>query len=72
MSTCSIWMLVAGVALGILASMAFYFEYRQWNHGVCRKNGMNWRQFDTDSQGGRGYRAGDEICWISWPGIDGR
>jgi hypothetical protein len=23
-------------------------------------------QFDTDSQGGRGYKAGDIYCFISW------
>ena len=41
-------------------------ERNEWNDGICKKNGLPWIQFDTDSQGGRGYRAGDVYCWQSW------
>lgn len=42
-------------------------ERKRWNLGVCRENGIPWERFDTDSQGGRGYVAGDIYTWISWP-----
>ena len=41
-------------------------EKKVWNSGVCRENGEPWVLFDRDSQGGRGYVAGDIRCWISW------
>lgn len=47
-------------------------ERREFNNGICRANGLPWEYFDTNSQGGRGYRAGDYVCWVSWPGIDNR
>jgi hypothetical protein len=62
------WLIVAfllGGALG--ASMA---ERRAWNRGICRQTGEPWVYFDTDSQGGRGYKSGKHCTWISWPGID--
>lgn len=48
---------------GLLASI---HERVEWNNGICKKNGVPWIQFDTDSQGGRGYLAGDIYCWQSW------
>lgn len=54
--------------LGIF--LAYSFERREWNHGVCRENGLPWVYFDSDSQGGRGYKAGDRFCWISCPWVD--
>ena len=56
------------VALGLLG---YRSEKKAWNKGICRENGLPWKRFDTDSQGGRGYNAGDQYCWISWPGVDG-
>ena len=41
-----------------------------WNNGICKENGLPWEYFDSDSQGGRGYKAGGHTCWISWPGVD--
>jgi len=55
------------VALGIFA---YRSDKKMWNNGVCLKNGLPWVRFDTDSQGGRMYRAGDEYCGISWPFVD--
>jgi len=57
------------LALGLLGSIS---ERRRWNSGICKENGLPWVHFDTDSQGGRGYKAGNCSCWISWPYIDGR
>lgn len=45
-------------------------ERLEYNNGICKKNELQWKYFDTDSQGGRGYKAGDQICWVSWPMID--
>jgi len=49
---------------------AYKSEKSTWNNGICKENGLPWNHFDTDSQGGRGYKAGDRMCWISWPYID--
>lgn len=63
-------MFLAGfLACALVASMA---ERYSWNGGICRATGEPWIYFDTDSQGGRGYKSGEHVTWISWPGIDGR
>ena len=49
---------------------AYRSDKKTWNNGICSKNGLSWERFDTDSQGGRMYRAGDEYCDISWPFVD--
>lgn len=52
----------AGIILILLALLllwAILWEKREWNNGICRRNGLPWEQFDTDSQGGRGYKAGE-------------
>lgn len=46
--------------------IASRIEYQEWNGGICRENGLPWERFDTDSQGGRGYRAGNVYCWQTW------
>ncbi len=51
------------LAFGLVASR---LERNEWNGGVCKKNGLPWVYFDTDSQGGRGYQAGDQVTWQSW------
>lgn len=44
-------------------------EERLWNNGKCECGGL-WKNFDTDSQGGRGYNCSNEECdnsiWISY------
>ena len=52
------------LCLGLAGSIS---ERRKWNSGTCKDNGRPWVLFDRDSQGGRGYKAGDITCWISWP-----
>lgn len=46
-------------------------ERKRWNKGYCRTCGQPWKQFDTDSQGGRMYKDKHEH-WIviSYPFID--
>lgn len=63
----AIWsIIVMWLLLGLYGSIS---ERREWNGGVCRQTGMPWEYFDTDSQGGRGYKSGDNVVWVSWPGI---
>ena len=53
--------------------IVYYFkEKKWWNNGVCPANNQKWIYFDTDSQGGRGYKTADNkyVCWISWNNID--
>ena len=54
----------------IMSVWAWYSEKRDWNNGVCLQTGEYWKYFDMDSQGGRGYRSGEYVVWISHPGID--
>lgn len=58
------------VAVAIVC-IGFVAELRAWNKGRCPKCGNPWRNFDTDSQGGRGYSCGCRRIWISYP-IDRR
>jgi len=59
---CTIVLLVGGIAFGWL------WENRRWNNGTCRECGQPWGYFDTDSQGGRGYKcAGGHCEWMSYP-----
>ena len=57
--------------LGLLV-LAWVFGYRNekklWNNGISPHDQNQWERFDTDSQGGRGYKdeSGNYI-WISWP-----
>ena len=55
--------LIPFLLLGVIGSVA---ERRLWNGGVCKETGERWEYFDTDSQGGRGYRSKDKVAWISW------
>ena len=53
-----------------VALLGYVSERKDWNGGFS-KIGKPWVRFDTDSQGGRGYKDGrGNYCWISWPGID--
>ena len=57
---------LGGMALGI------FLERKDWNKGRCPECGKEWRHFDNDSQGGRGYICDDciKVIWISYPLID--
>jgi hypothetical protein len=37
-----------------------------WNGGKCPKCGKEWKLFDVDSQGGRGYTCDCRHIWISY------
>lgn len=62
---------VAPVALLVgIGAAAWRSDIRNWNGGICIYNGLRWERFDTDSQGARGYKAGEYVMWISWPFVD--
>ena len=45
------------------------YEKKTWNNGTCSMCGSEWKQFDRDSQGGRGYVCSCRHTWISY-GVD--
>ena len=51
--------------IGLL--LAIQCERREWNNGICRKNGQPWRLFGVGMNGDREYEAGRQICFISYP-----
>ena len=54
----------------LVMPLAWMAERSDWNKGKCRC-GKPWKQFDADSQGGRGYKcARNHYTWISYPWID--
>lgn len=61
---------IAAMALCAFAFMsaifwlAFYFERRTWNGGICSAHGQPWQAFDTDSSGARLYKctSADQNC----------
>ena len=66
--------IVPGIVLSIMIGggiWAYISEKKEWNNGISKKTGEPWVHFDTDSQGGRGYRSQGngyvERTWISWP-----
>jgi len=67
-----IWIGYSLMALLIIGGfVGWRLEVRDWNGGYCRC-GNKWEYFDTNSQGGRGYKCRDcgAYVWISWPRVD--
>ena len=62
----------AVVLFAIMLTWAWRGERRRFNGGWCPECQNPWRYFDTDSQGGRGYKCDPckTTIWISYPGID--
>jgi hypothetical protein len=61
-------------AIPIILALCFlgiYIAYRGekkiWNNGIA-PCGTKWKDFDTDSQGGRGYKCkcGKHSTWVSY------
>ena len=59
--------------IAVFALCSYMLERRAWNRGQCRQCSAQLVYFDTDSQGGRGYRCSQAwshpSVWISWPFI---
>lgn len=61
----------AFLAWAYLCLLPWAHDRYVWNDGHCRTCGWEWVWFDTDSQGGRGYKCyGQHHTWISWPWVD--
>ena len=62
--------LVCWIALMVgVGTCAKNNEAKSWNNGVCEECNTPWKNFDTDSQGGRGYKCGCgefHTTWISY------
>lgn len=54
-----IFLLVASFAL--LFRVGPCLDRTKWNSGKCAAHGRTWIYFDTDSQGGKGYKC--EETW---------
>lgn len=63
-------LIVILVISGILTAM--YFEYKDFNNGICPRCGKRLKHFDTDSQGGRGYCCNSckYFTWVSYNSVD--
>lgn len=57
-------LLFSGIGVAIL--WARLEEKKSWNGGICATTGEPWEQFDTNSQGGRGYVSKGHYTWISY------
>lgn len=70
MSTLIIVLAIIFIILAVCFIFGWLPEKIRWNNGICKKNGLPWKIYGYDSGGARGYYAGDQTCWISYPGID--
>jgi hypothetical protein len=62
------WILSLLVILLLLGLAGYRYDKRDWNNGVCNDSQLPWIQFDTNSQGERGYTDNDgHYIWISYP-----
>jgi len=61
------WLILILLAVIGVIYMARRREQHEWNNGKCECGGL-WEYFDTDSQGGRGYKCPecDNHIWISY------
>ena len=63
--TILVTLFVAGVLLGIM------LEKNNFNNGVCPHCNKKLKNFDTDSQGGRGYKCECGYhTWVSYKCVD--
>lgn len=60
--------LLAYMLLGFISVYIFcsIVEFREWNHGICKKSGLPWKSFAVDSSGAIGYEDNlGHTIWIS-------
>ena len=60
------WPWLALLLVGVPPWLLMSYEIREFNGGICRHNGSEWKLCDVDSQGGRMWKSGDFTLWISW------
>ena len=62
-----ILIVAGGVIFFLVGGIAKHFESKDWNNGFCRECRTAWKYFDTDSQGGRGYKCSNKhYFWASY------
>ena len=71
-----LYMLLSGAALACLIAVPYLgirMETKAYNGGKCPECKTRWRQYDVDSQGGRGYTCDTcpRGCWVSYNRVDG-
>ena len=57
------------IAFALAIGWAWNKEISEWNNGTCDKCGGKYKSFDTDSQGGVGYKCDScgNVIWITYP-----
>ena len=64
------WIIAIILAIAIvfgITRIARYFEAKSFNNGICPLCNSKLRNFDTDSQGGRGYACTGKGCeYTTW------
>ena len=55
----------------VCASIGIMLEKKDFNNGICPHCNNKLRNFDTDSQGGRGYKCNcGYYTWVSYNCVD--
>ena len=56
----------------IVANITISLEKKEFNKGICPNCHTKLYNFDTDSQGGRGYTCTNcnYVTWVSWNCVD--
>ena len=69
MDVCIILIIVILFVIAVGIGINIYFEYKHYNHGVCKYCGGKLLYIDSDLQGGRLYMCNRCQCsvWVSWP-----
>lgn len=64
-----VFTLISGITL---STFAIKEEKEIFNNGECPNCGCKWMLFDTDSQGGRGYKCAvcEKYIWVSYKLVD--
>ena len=64
--------IVSSILLLAFSSLGVKWERKGFNNGICPHCNTPLRNFDTDSQGGRGYTCDkcDYTTWVSYNRID--
>ena len=61
------YVMIGSMLVGCIVFLwAVQSERREWNNGICRKNGQPWRSCGIGMNGDREYEAGRQICFISY------
>lgn len=57
------------IFMAVIALLGIHMEELNYNHGICPHCERKLKQFDVDSQGGRGYNC-DHCGYVTWVSYD--